>query len=63
MTAVTGMAQNYWQIVVARMGVGVGEAGGSPASHSLVIDYVPPERRARAMSLLSIGSLVGLAGA
>lgn len=62
MTAVTGMAQNYWQIVVARMGVGVGEAGGSPASHSLVIDYVTPDRRARAMSLLSVGSIVGLGG-
>ncbi len=62
MTAVTGMAQNFWQIVVARMGVGVGEAGGSPASHSLVIDYVAPARRARAMSILSIGSIVGLGG-
>lgn len=62
MTAVTGMAQSYGQIVVARMGVGVGEAGGSPASHSLVIDYVIPDRRARAMSLLSVGSIVGLGG-
>ncbi len=62
MTAVTGMAQNFWQIVAARMGVGIGEAGGSPASHSLVIDYVPPERRARAMSIISVGSLVGLGG-
>ena len=62
MTAVTGMAQNFWQIVAARMGVGIGEAGGSPASHSLVMDYVSPDRRARAMSVLSVGSIVGLGG-
>ncbi len=62
MTVVTGLAQNFWQMVVARMGVGVGEAGGSPASHSLIVDYVPPGRRARAMALLSIGSIVGLGG-
>ena len=62
MTVVTGIAQNFWQIVFARMGVGVGEAGGSPASHSLVIDYVAPERRARAMSIISIGSSIGLGG-
>ena len=60
MTAVTGMAQNFWQIMLARMGVGVGEAGGGPASQSLVIDYVAPERRARAMSIISIGSSIGL---
>ena len=62
MTALTGMTQNFWQIFVARMGVGIGEAGGSPASHSLVMDYVAPDRRARAMSLLSVGSIVGLGG-
>ncbi len=62
MTALTGLAQSYVQILLARMGVGVGEAGGSPASHALVVDYVAPHRRARAMSLLSVGSLVGLGG-
>jgi len=62
MTAFTGMAQGYWQILVARMGVGVGEAGGSPASQSLIVDYVEPGRRARAMAFISIGSIVGLGG-
>ena len=62
MTALTGLAQSYFQLVVARMGVGLGEAGGSPPSHSLITDYVAPERRARAMSWLSIGALVGLGG-
>lgn len=62
MTALTGLAQSYVQILLARMGVGVGEAGGSPASHALVVDYVAPHQRARAMSLLSVGSLVGLGG-
>ena len=62
MTAAAGAAQNFAQLVAARMGVGLGEAGGSPASHSLLTDYVPPARRARAMSLLSIGALVGMGG-
>jgi MFS family permease len=62
MTALSGMAQGFVQLSLTRMGVGIGEAGGSPASHSLVIDYVPPSRRARAMALLSIGSIVGLGG-
>ncbi|MBK7952078.1 MAG: MFS transporter [Deltaproteobacteria bacterium] len=60
MTALSGLAQGFGQIVAARMGVGVGEAGGSPASQSLVIDYVEPNRRARAMAYVSIGSIVGL---
>lgn len=62
MTALTGMASSFVQIVAARMGVGVGEAGGSPASHALVVDYVAPGQRARAMAFLSIGSIVGLGG-
>src|SRR5690606_12336601 len=62
MTAVSGLAQSYIQLVIARMGVGLGEAGGSPPSHSLITDYVEPNRRARAMSFLSIGALVGLGG-
>lgn len=62
MTAITGVAQTYVQLVIARMGVGLGEAGGSPPSHSLLTDYVEPQRRARAMSWLSIGALVGLGG-
>ena len=59
MTALTGMAQNFWQMVATRMGVGLGEAGGSPPCQSLVTDYVRPEQRARAMSLITIGALTG----
>jgi len=62
MTALSGAAQNFVQLVLARMGVGLGEAGGSPPCHSLLADYVPPARRARAMSLLSIGALMGMGG-
>lgn len=60
MTAASGMAQSYLQLLLARMGVGLGEAGGSPPCHSLLMDYVPPERRARAMSWLPIGALIGV---
>ncbi|MFM7275413.1 MAG: MFS transporter, partial [Gammaproteobacteria bacterium] len=62
MTAASGLVQNYTQLLLARMGVGLGEAGGSPPCHSLLMDYVPPERRARAMAWLPIGALVGVGG-
>lgn len=62
MTAASGMVQNYTQLLLARMGVGLGEAGGSPPCHSLLMDYVAPERRARAMAWLPIGALVGVGG-
>ena len=47
MTAVCGLAQNFWQIFLARLGVGVGEAGGVAPSYSLISDYFPPNQRAR----------------
>jgi predicted MFS family arabinose efflux permease len=59
MTAVTGLAQSFWQLALARIGVGVGEAGGSPPSHSLLSDYFPPERRATALALYANGIYVG----
>ena len=51
MTALSGLAGNYIQLLLARIGVGIGEAGGSPPSHSIISDYFPPERRATALSL------------
>ena len=60
MTALAGVAQNFGQMFVARMGVGVGEAAGAPPSHALLADIMPPARRARALSLLGIGSMVGM---
>ena len=43
MTALSGLVQNYAQLLAARLGVGVGEAGGSPPSHSMISDYFPAE--------------------
>jgi len=52
MTAVCGLAGGFASLFVARIGVGVGEAGGSPPSVSLIADYFPPARRARALGVL-----------
>ena len=60
MTAACGLAQNAWQLTLARVLVGVGEAGGSPPTHSLVTDYFPLARRGRAMGLVSMGGSVGI---
>jgi MFS family permease len=58
-TALCGIAQNFFQLVVARIGVGVGEAGCTPPAHSLIADYTPREKRASAMALYSMGNPVG----
>ena len=58
-TALCGLAQNFWQLVAARIGVGVGEAGCTPPAHSLIADYTPREKRASAMALYSMGNPVG----
>ncbi|NWG71379.1 MAG: MFS transporter [Parvularculaceae bacterium] len=58
-TAISGFAQNAWQLALARIGVGIGEAGGSPPSHSIIADYFPKEQRARALSLYSLGIPIG----
>lgn len=64
MTMVCGMAQNFIQLLLARIGVGVGEAGCTPAAHSLITDAVPTERRSSAIAFyglgIPIGSLLGL---
>jgi MFS family permease len=58
-TALCGLAQNFWQLVAARVGVGVGEAGCTPPAHSLIADYAPREQRASAMAFYSMGNPVG----
>lgn len=58
-TALCGLAQNFWQLVLARIGVGVGEAGCTPPAHSLIADYTPREQRASAMAFYSMGNPVG----
>ncbi len=59
MTALCGLASNFIQLLLARIGVAVGEAGGSPPSHSLISDYFPPESRATALSIYSLGIPIG----
>ncbi|WP_157219349.1 spinster family MFS transporter [Flavisphingomonas formosensis] len=59
MTMVCGLCQSYAQLLVARIGVSIGEAGGNPASHSLIADLFPPSRRGRAISVYTFGVPVG----
>jgi len=61
MTAVCGLAQNFWQLFAARLGVGVGEAGGVAPAYSLISDYFPSHQRARALSVYSFGIPIGSA--
>jgi len=60
MTAISGLVQNYLQLLAARIGVGVGEAGGSPPSHSIISDIFPPNRRATAIGFYSMGVSIGI---
>jgi MFS family permease len=60
MTAVSGTARSFGALALARIGVGVGEAAGSPPSHSLISDYFPPERRGRALSVYAMGNYAGV---
>jgi MFS family permease len=60
-TAACGVAQSYGQLVAARMGVAVGEAGGIAPSYSLIADFFPRARRARALAFFSLGIPIGSA--
>jgi len=60
-TAACGMASNYPQLAVARMAVGVGEAGGVPPSYAIISDYFPPGRRGTALAIYNFGPPIGLA--
>ncbi len=59
MTAVCGVAQNFLQLALARVGVGVGEAGCTPAAHSLIADSVSPEKRSSAIAFYGLGIPIG----
>lgn len=59
LTVMCGFVTSFWQLILARMGVGAGEAGGMPSSHSLLADYFPPERRALAHSIYGLGLPIG----
>ena len=54
-----GLAGNFVQLLAARVGVGVGEAGGSPPSHSVISDYFAAHERGRALALFSVGIALG----
>jgi MFS family permease len=56
-----GLAANYAQLVIARMTVGIGEAGGVPPSYAIISDYFPPERRGTALGIFNLGPPVGAA--
>ena len=60
MTAACGMAGSFAQLALARFGVGIGEAAGTPPSHSLISDYFPPERRATALAVYGMGIYFGV---
>ena len=62
-TMACGMAQHFWQLMIARMTVAIGEAGGMAPSVSMVSDLYPPERRSLAISILMLGPHIGLLAA
>ena len=59
MTAFCGMALNFAMLFVGRIGTSVGEAGGSPPSHSIIADYFPPEKRGTALSIYALAIPIG----
>ena len=59
MTALCGLSRGYSQLLLARIGVGVGEAGGTPACNSIVADYFPANRRPMAMTVFALGAPIG----
>ena len=58
-TVLSGAAQNFVQLVLCRIGVGIGEAGCTPPAHSLIADYVPKEKRASALAFYAMGTPLG----
>jgi MFS family permease len=60
MTSISGLAGNFIQLVLARIGVGVGQAGESPSAHAMISDYFPPEKRSAALSIYSTGLYIGI---
>jgi len=59
-TAACGLARNFWQLFVARVGVGVGEAALSPAAYSMIADSFPASRLGRALSVYTLGAFAGM---
>ena len=59
MTTATGLASSYWQLLVSRIGVGVGEAGGTPGASSILSDYFPAAQRPMALTVFALGASIG----
>ena len=59
MTALCGLARNFWTLFLARVGVGVGEAALGPAAYSMITDYFPRSTLARALSIYMLGVTIG----
>lgn len=59
MTALTGFTRGYIDLLLARIGVGIGEAGGTPACNSIIADYFPANRRSMAMTVFALGAPIG----
>lgn len=59
-TAASGLVRSFGQLALARIAVGVGEASATPAAHSLISDYFPPERRTRALAIYNTGANFGI---
>ncbi|MBB37143.1 MAG: MFS transporter [Hirschia sp.] len=60
MTAISGLAGNFYHLLIARMGVGVGEAGGTPPATSIISDLYPPQQRAQALGVYTTGIGIGI---
>ena len=60
MTTVCGSAMSYWQLLLARVGVAIGEGGTNPPSHSMIADLYPVNRRSTAMAIFSLGPNIGI---
>ncbi|WP_226017376.1 MFS transporter [Novosphingobium sp. FKTRR1] len=59
MTTLCGLSRNYTQLLLARIGVGIGEAGGTPSCNSIVCDYFPAARRPMALTIFCLGAPIG----
>jgi MFS family permease len=59
MTACCGLSKNYIQLLLSRIGVGIGEAGGTPGANSIISDYFPQSKRPMALTVFSLGAPIG----
>ena len=59
MTAAVSLTRSYWQLLTTRIGVGIGEAGGTPGASSILSDYFPTDRRPMALTVFALGAPIG----